>query len=184
VPATITVYGGAGTIGGNKILLEDQDTSVMFDFGTSFDARFKYFEQFLVPRSRAGLLDLIHMGLLPPLRGIYRSDLDNSGGRILERAQRYPHYRDCRLDAVLLSHAHIDHCGCILVPRPLRLDLGYGYDGIPLQGDPGLRCLSVRGRDVLRGTEGPGRRGDCRCCSAQGCTFHKTAVLPDRCRAS
>ncbi len=113
MPATITVYGGAGTVGGNKVLLEDQDTSVMFDFGTSFDARFKYFEQFLVPRSRTGLLDLIHMGLLPPLRGLYRSDLDDSGRRILERAQRYPHYRDCRLDAVLLSHAHIDHCGYI-----------------------------------------------------------------------
>lgn len=113
MPVSITVYDGANTIGGNKILLEDGDTAVFLDFGTSFSARYQYFEEFLTPRSRVGLLDLIHMGLLPPLRGIYRSDLEDTTGRAWDRAQRNPQYRECHADAVLLSHAHMDHCGYI-----------------------------------------------------------------------
>ena len=34
---TLTFYGGAGEIGGNKILLEDKDAKVYLDFGQSFD---------------------------------------------------------------------------------------------------------------------------------------------------
>jgi ribonuclease J len=110
---TITVYDGANTIGGNKILLEDRDTAVFLDFGMSFAARSLYFEEFLMPRSRTGLLDPIHMGLIPPLRGIYRADMEDPAGRVWERAQRSPHYRKVRAEAVLLSHAHMDHCGYI-----------------------------------------------------------------------
>ncbi len=111
--ATITVYDGAATIGGNKILLEDGETAVFLDFGTSFDARNRYFEEFLTPRSRAGLIDLVDMGLVPPLRGIYRSDLEDPAGRVWQRAERSPYYRKVRADAVLLSHAHMDHVGYI-----------------------------------------------------------------------
>ena len=44
MPVSITVYDGANTIGGNKIFLEDGDTAVFLDFGTSFHTRFQYFE--------------------------------------------------------------------------------------------------------------------------------------------
>ena len=36
---SITLYGGAGTIGGNKILLEDEGSRLFFDFGTTFKTR-------------------------------------------------------------------------------------------------------------------------------------------------
>jgi hypothetical protein len=36
---SITVYGGAGVIGGNKILLEDGDTRLFLDFGTDYHTR-------------------------------------------------------------------------------------------------------------------------------------------------
>jgi len=111
--AHVTVYDGANSIGGNKILLEDGDTAVFLDFGTPFHSRGLYFEEFLAPRSRTGLLDLIQMGLLPPLAGVYRTDLEDLEGRAEERAKRYPHYRRIKADAVLLSHAHMDHCGYI-----------------------------------------------------------------------
>jgi ribonuclease J len=66
----ITVYDGADTIGGNKILLEDGGVNLLFDFGINFNLGNRYFEEYLVPRSRRGLLDMFHTGLLPAIRGI------------------------------------------------------------------------------------------------------------------
>jgi ribonuclease J len=115
--ATITVYGGAGEIGGNKVLLEDGDTRLFLDFGMSFGERSKYYEEFLAPRDGAGLLDLLEMGLLPPLRGIYRDDLLPTVD-LWARYQQHSIYRELRVDGVLLSHAHLDHCGDISFLRP------------------------------------------------------------------
>jgi mRNA degradation ribonuclease J1/J2 len=33
---TLTFFGGVNEIGGNKILLQDRDTRVFFDFGMSY----------------------------------------------------------------------------------------------------------------------------------------------------
>jgi ribonuclease J len=91
-------------VGGNKILLEDNDTRIFLDFGMSFTAREKYFEEYLKPRSSNGLVDFITMGLLPDLEGIYRTDLLKKAGRKPEKP---------KIDAVLLSHAHADHANYI-----------------------------------------------------------------------
>jgi ribonuclease J len=40
---TLTFYGGVNEIGGNKILLEDRDTRVWFDFGQGFTHGEDYF---------------------------------------------------------------------------------------------------------------------------------------------
>ncbi len=109
---TITCYDGVNTIGGNKILLEDGDTRLFFDFGTSFGRRYEFFEEYLKPRPGVGLLDLLYMELLPPLNGIYRQDLVPNDD-LWSGLSPSPHYRELAVNGVLLSHAHIDHSGYI-----------------------------------------------------------------------
>jgi len=65
-----TAYGGADTVGGNKILLEDKGVNILLDFGINFSHRNRYFEGYLVPRFRRGLLEMFHMGLLPPIKAV------------------------------------------------------------------------------------------------------------------
>ncbi len=113
MPVTITVYGGAGEIGGNKILLEDRDTRLLLDFGISLGYRGRYYEEFLNPRAPLGLLDPLVMGLLPPLRGLYREDLV-AGPEVWDRMRTHPQYREVpEVHGVLLTHAHVDHSGAI-----------------------------------------------------------------------
>ncbi len=109
---SLTFYGGVKEIGGNKVLLEEGETALFFDFGTSFARRYQYFEEYLKPRASAGLLDLLEMELLPPLRGIYRSDLVLNES-LWHRFKSFLYYRELAVDGVLLSHAHIDHSGYI-----------------------------------------------------------------------
>lgn len=109
---SLTVYGGVNEIGGNKVLLEDSDTRLFFDFGTSFGERYHYFEEYLKPRPGVGLRDFLEMGLLPPLHGIYRDDFVPDDAFWLQYSSA-PRYRELTVDGVLLSHAHIDHSGYI-----------------------------------------------------------------------
>ena len=71
----ITCYGGVSEIGGNKILLEDQDTKIFLDFGMSFNKRGEFFEEFLTPRTANGIGDFLELNLIPRITGIYRDDL-------------------------------------------------------------------------------------------------------------
>jgi ribonuclease J len=87
---TLTFYGGVDEIGGNKILLEDGDTRVFFDFGMSFAMKKQFYSPpFLSPKSEKSLQEL---GILPQITGVYKFD----------------HSR-AEIDAVFISHGHLDH---------------------------------------------------------------------------
>jgi ribonuclease J len=87
---TLAFYGGVNEIGGNKILLQDGDTKVFFDFGMSFSLKKQFYSPpFLSPRSEKSLQEL---GILPKIEGIYKFD------------EKSP-----EIDAVFISHGHMDH---------------------------------------------------------------------------
>ncbi len=102
---TLTFHGGINEIGGNKILLEDKGTRIFLDFGKSFKARSKFYDWMEKPRLANGVGDLLALGILPDIKGIYRQDLLSLAGRG-DKEDRF-------VDAVLLSHAHSDHADYI-----------------------------------------------------------------------
>lgn len=105
ISAELTVYDGAGCIGGNKIYLTDGDTGLFLDFGMNFSEAGKYFEEFLTPRiATHGIYDLLNLGLVPKVRGVFREDS-------LFFAPELNAAPELKLDGVFLSHAHADHVG-------------------------------------------------------------------------
>src|SRR4030042_266545 len=97
----LTFYGGVNEIGGNKILLEDGEKKLFLDFGFPFKRNKQFYEEYLKPRPGAGLLDPLVMGLLPPLEGLYREDLEIPN--LWQRFSSEPVYRKLEgVDGVLL----------------------------------------------------------------------------------
>ena len=112
----LTFYGGVREIGGNKILLEDDKGKLFLDFGYPYSKYRTFYEEYLKPRPGAGLLDLLVMGLLPQLEGIYRTDLET--GNLWQQFRRAEYYRKLEnIDGILLTHAHLDHSGHIAFLR-------------------------------------------------------------------
>ena len=125
--ARLTLYGGVDEIGGNKILVESADGSILLDFGRRMEYTQKYFSEFLQIRSKNALRDMIRLEILPPIDGIYAQHLvdatvlfeDNQDlGKIpIDQASDYWKLDNVspynpvspRVDAVFVSHAHFDH---------------------------------------------------------------------------
>jgi ribonuclease J len=95
----LTFYGGVNEVGGNKILLEDRDVRIFLDFGMSFAQRRRFWlDPYLSPRKED---DLIELGLLPDLFGVYKFDESPS-----------------RINASFLTHSHMDHAGYVSMLKP------------------------------------------------------------------
>ncbi len=133
----LVVFGGAGEIGGNKILIQDGSVRLWLDFGTPFGRYKAFFNEYLKPRATRGLWDLLALGLLPPLRGLYREDLALPG--LWERFAGGGMHQDLgsAIDAVLITHAHLDHLG----------DVAFLDPGIPLVASP-ITAAVVRAMQV------------------------------------
>ena len=103
----ITIYDGADTIGGNKIHIEENGNGLFLDFGMNFAKYSKYYEEYLSERTARGIYDLWHLNLIPKLN-IYRADL-------IPKDLNIAQYPKIPINAVLISHAHLDHVGNIAI---------------------------------------------------------------------
>jgi ribonuclease J len=123
----LTFYGGVNEIGGNKILIQTDDGSVLLDFGRRMGEYGKFFSEFLVARSKNTLRDMLRLGILPKIDGIYPTHLVDMTVLFenvqvkekvpLNKALDYWKTTDvcpCNpehptVDGVFISHAHFDH---------------------------------------------------------------------------
>ncbi|MCL5985132.1 MAG: MBL fold metallo-hydrolase [Actinobacteria bacterium] len=155
---SLTFYGGVDEIGGNKILLDNGSSRIFLDFGMSFTQAGKYFDEFLQPRCLNGLGDYLITGLIPAVKGLYRSDLQVQSFD-LDTGQP-------TIDAILLSHGHIDHCAFISlcdpnVPVHMTCLTRYILDTLQSTGVSGLESefleISVREQRANRYQKKPRR---------------------------
>lgn len=156
----ITAYGGVNEIGGNKILVDNDDTRIFLDFGVSFSRTGRYYEEFLGPRTNNYLRDLLEMEVVPKLDGIYRQDMVCVQGvedKLPKMAQKYcslykadvKSYEEYAkknghpfVDSLILSHGHADHFQHISL-------LGCG---IPIHCTPMTAAILQAVNDVSKGT--------------------------------
>ena len=102
---SITIFDGTNTIGGNKIFLEENEKGVFLDFGMNFKKYDYFFQEYLKERSSRGIYDLFHLDLIPKLN-IYRQDL-------IPPDLDLGIFPKLNVEAVLISHPHMDHFGNI-----------------------------------------------------------------------
>ncbi|MFX1500159.1 MAG: MBL fold metallo-hydrolase [Promethearchaeota archaeon] len=118
---SIKIFDGNDTIGGNKVYLEEKDEGILLDFGMNFKKYGYFFQEYISPRSTRGIYDLFHLNLIPKYK-IYRKDIIPSDCDISS-------FPNLNINAILLSHAHMDHFGNIGLLSP---DIPIGASPITL----------------------------------------------------
>ncbi|KXA90844.1 hypothetical protein AKJ57_03450 [candidate division MSBL1 archaeon SCGC-AAA259A05] len=103
--ASVTFYGGIGEIGGNVILVEEEDSRILLDFGMDFTRENEYFSEYLKPRKAHGIEDFLELDMLPDINGIYREDYLQHLGKEPEK--------EPSVDALFITHGHLDHMGYV-----------------------------------------------------------------------
>jgi len=115
---SITCYGGANEIGGNKILLEDKGVRIYLDFGQSFGFGEDFFYEYLRPRVANGLETYFEFDLLPRVRKLYSEKMLKLTDLKYEKPD---------VDAVFISHGHGDHIGHLpFLDESIPLYIGHG----------------------------------------------------------
>jgi len=115
---SLTFFGGANEIGGNKILLEDKGTKIYLDFGESFDFGEDFFYEYLQPRAANGLEVYFEFNLLPKVKKLYSKTM-------LERTDLK--YEKPDIDAVFISHSHSDHMNHLaFLDEEIPVYMGHG----------------------------------------------------------
>ena len=115
---SLTFYGGANEIGGNKILLEDKGARIYLDFGQSFDFGEDFFLDYLQPRAAHGLEVYFEFGMMPKVPRLYSKSM-------LERTDLK--YEKPDIDAVFISHSHSDHVNHIsFLDESIPIYMGHG----------------------------------------------------------
>ncbi|MBN1939926.1 MAG: MBL fold metallo-hydrolase [Candidatus Aminicenantes bacterium] len=118
----LTFHGGAGEIGGNKILLEYGGARTYLDFGQSFDFGKDYFLDWLKPGAANGLECYFEFGLLPKIPRLYS-----------EKALEFTDlpYAEPDIDAVFISHHHSDHVGTLeFLDESIPIHMGHGTKAV------------------------------------------------------
>lgn len=171
---SITIYDGAESIGGNKIYVEESGRGVFLDFGTNFNRTGQFFSEFLQNRTNRGINDSIELGIIPRLN-IYRNDLVPAN---IDAS----HFPSLNVEAILLSHAHLDHCG----------EIGVLNEAIPIVASPTSIAIIKGMQDTAGSNYGHDTAyftrkkltengllfksgDDCRCCR----NFYATTPPPD-----
>jgi len=153
----ITCLGGVGEIGGNKILVENDGAKVFLDFGRSMSKAGKFYEEFIQIRSKSGLLDLLKLGILPKVDGVYPkhlldittlgSEVDAKSKLPWDKASDYwknggikPYDKEKGINGVFVSHVHFDHLQ----------DVSFIHKDIPIFSTETTRVMAKAITDVSK----------------------------------
>jgi len=115
---SLTFYGGAGEIGGNKILLEDKGVKIYLDFGEGFGFGEEFFYEYLSPRKANGLEVYFEFNLVPKVPKLYSQKMLKLTELKFEKPD---------IDAVFISHSHCDHTGHLpFLDESIPIYMGHG----------------------------------------------------------
>jgi ribonuclease J len=115
---SLTFHGGAGEIGGTKILLQDKDTKLFLDFGEGFSRGDEYAYDYLKVQNAHGLSGLFEFDLMPRIPRVFSED----ALRMTDMK-----YEEPNIDGIIISHSHSDHiCDLKYVDPRIPVHIGHG----------------------------------------------------------